>query len=154
MVVGGALILPAGYLAKLRGMQPAATARETERVERAAVQAVLDAEAALNRLPREMPRNNRGYDIESKTAEGELLFIEVKGRIAGAPTVTITRSEIGVGQNKSDQFILALVEVPSEEAPEVRYLRRPFEAGREPYFAEVSTNFDWRQLWDTASRPS
>ena len=82
-----------------------------------------------------MPHNNKGYDIESKTADGELLFIEVKGRIEGAETVTVTRSEIGVGRNKPDDFILALVEVPTRRRrrPGVRYLRRPVRGhGRAP----------------------
>jgi len=36
-----------------------------------------------------------GYDIESKVeADGRLRFIEVKGRVAGALTVTVTRNEI------------------------------------------------------------
>ena len=51
-----------------------------------------------------MPPNNKGYDIESQTPDGDLLFIEVKGRVAGAETFTITRSEIGVGRNKPEQL--------------------------------------------------
>ena len=153
-VVGGALVLPAGCLARLASSRPPITAQETERVERAAVHAVLAMEASLGRAAREMPRNNRGYDIESRAETGDLLFVEVKGRIEGAPTVTITRSEIGVGRNKPDQFILALVEVPVEGTPAVRYLRRPFEDAREPYFGEVSTNFEWKKLWTAAGPPS
>ncbi len=41
-------------------------------------------ESGLGRTPREMPQNNKGYDIESHTLDGDLLFIEVKGRIEGA----------------------------------------------------------------------
>ena len=82
---------------------PAARARETERVERAAVDAVLAAEQRLGRTAVEMPHNNKGYDIESKDPEGHLWFIEVKGRVEGAETVTVTTSEIGVGRNKPDQ---------------------------------------------------
>jgi len=92
--------------------------------------AVLATERLLGRVPDEMPPNNKGYDIESKDATGLLFFIEVKGRIEGADTVTVTRSEIGIGRNKPDQFILALVEVPSSGEATVRYQRRPFdEAG-------------------------
>ncbi len=65
VVVGGALTLPAGLLARLRGSvtDPAGWARETERVERAAVDAVLAVEHSLGRTPVEMSRNNKGYDI-------------------------------------------------------------------------------------------
>lgn len=64
VVAGGALILPAGLLARLRGSvaDPAGRARETERVEHAAVDAVLAVERSLGRTPVEMPRNNKGYD--------------------------------------------------------------------------------------------
>ncbi len=158
VVVGGALIVPAGLLARRAGERtgdPAIHARETERVERAAVDAVLAAERLLGRDPTEMPHNNKGYDIESKTASADLIFIEVKGRIQGAETVTVTRSEIGVGRNKPDDFILALVEVPGENGgdPVVRYLRRPFEGMGEPHFASVAETFNWKKLIERAEAP-
>ena len=40
---------------------------------------------------------------------GLLHFLEVKGRVVGAETVTITKNEILTGLNKPDEFILALV---------------------------------------------
>lgn len=46
----------------------------------------------LGHAPTEMPHNNPGYDIES-LANGHLDFIEVKGRIAGAQTFHVTRTE-------------------------------------------------------------
>jgi len=148
VVAGGALIIPAGLLARLRGdaVLPGDRARETKRVERAAVDAVLAAERALGRMPVEMPPNNKGYDIESKDRSGSLFFVEVKGRIAGAETVTVTKSEIGVGRNKPDQFILALVEVPDVAQPTVRYLRRPFDDSGNLPFGTISVNFDWKKL--------
>ena len=52
-----------------------------------------------------------GYDIESRDPRsGELRFLEVKGRVEGADTVTVTRNEILYSLNKPEQFILALVE--------------------------------------------
>ena len=159
VVVGGALIIPAGLLARRLGQRaddPATHARETERVERAAVDAVLAVESSLGRDPKEMPKNNKGYDIESKTPDGDLLFIEVKGRIQGAETVTVTRSEIGVGRNKPDDFVLALVEVPGDNGgePAVRYLRRPFEGMGEPHFASVAETFNWKKLIERAGAPA
>jgi hypothetical protein len=41
---------------------------------------------------------------------GKLRFIEVKGRVAGADTITVTRNEILYSLNKPDDFILAIVE--------------------------------------------
>ena len=57
---------------------------------------------------------------------GELRFIEVKGRVAGAETVTVTRNEILTALNKPDDFILAVVEVDGDQPATPRYVRRPF----------------------------
>jgi hypothetical protein len=100
-----------------------------------------------------MPPNNKGYDIESKDADGVLFFVEVKGRIEGADTVTVTRSEIGIGRNKPDQFILALVEVPSSGEATVRYQRRPFDEAGELPFGTISVNFDWKRLIERSTAP-
>ena len=40
---------------------------------------------------------------------GKLRFIEVKGRVSGAPTITVTRNEILYSLNKPEDFILAIV---------------------------------------------
>ena len=156
VVAGGALVLPAGLLAQLGGtpVDSAARARETERVERAAVDAVLAAERRLGRTAVEMAHNNKGYDIESKDPEGRLWFIEVKGRLEGSDTVTVTKSEIGVGRNKPDQFLLALVEVPFDGEPLVRYLRQPFDGSGDLPFGTISVTFDWKQLANRSEVPA
>jgi len=114
-------------------------------VERLAVDAVLAAERAAGREPREMEHTNPGYDVESRDpTSGKLLFIEVKGRAAGATTVTLTRTEILTGLNRPDTWFLALVEVEDGRAGEPRYVRRITD--REPGFAETSVNFDLKKL--------
>jgi hypothetical protein len=82
------------------------------------------------------------------------MFIEVKGRVAGAETFTITRSEIGVGRNKPDQHILALVEVPESGEPTARYLRRAFEDVGDLPFATISVNLNWKTYFDRAEVPA
>lgn len=64
-----------------------------------------------------------------------LCFVEVKGRIAGADTDTITRNEILTDLNWPEQFILAVVEVENGEVKSVQYLREPFKS--EPDFSSV-----------------
>ena len=60
-------------------------ARETARVERLAMDAVMAAERALGFEPRDVGSENRGYDVESRVpGTGKLRFIEVKGRVEGA----------------------------------------------------------------------
>ena len=157
VIAGGALVVPTGLLASLQGTSSneiADYARERSATERAAVDAVMTAERRLGRQPREMPPNNKGYDIESKDSGGTLWFIEVKGRGAGAETFTITRSEIGVGRNKPDQHVLALVEVPDTGEPAVRYLRRAFEGVGDLPFDTISVNLQWKAYIERSTVPT
>lgn len=154
VVAGGALVIPAGRLAELLGVarSPDHLARETRRVELAAMAAVMEAERALGYEPRDVSAQKVGYDVESGVpGTGRLRFIEVKGRISGATTVTITKNEIVTALNKPDDFILALVEV-NGSAGVPRYLRTPF--SREPDFGVTSVNYDLRELLSRAKDPS
>jgi hypothetical protein len=112
------------------------------------------AERKLGRDPLEMPPNNKGYDIESKDSDGTIWFIEVKGRVAGAETFTITRSEVGVGKNKPDQHILALVEVDEVAEPAIRYVRRAFEEVGELPFKTISVNLQWKAYLERGEVPT
>ena len=109
------------------------------------MQAVMLAETALRNHPRDVSKDNLGYDVESLDPRtGRLRFIEVKGRRAGAETVTVTRNEILTGINSPEQYILAIVEVEDGQAKAPRYVRRPF--GQEPDFGVTSVNYDWKDL--------
>lgn len=86
VVLGAALVIPAGLLAKLQGQPlpiPALFARQRKAVEEAAMQAVIEKkERSLGYLPVDVHRDNLGWDIESAIlGSGRLRFIEVKGRI-------------------------------------------------------------------------
>ena len=152
VAIGGALIVPAGLLARLRGEQPdERTTVETQRVERLAMDAVMAAERSLGFEPRDVGDQKVGWDIESIVPNnGRLRLIEVKGRFKGATTVTVTHNEIVQALNKPDDFILAIVEV-DEVASEPRYIRRPFHI--EPEFAVTSVNYNLRELFTQSSRP-
>ena len=82
---------------------------------------------------------------------GKLRFLEVKGRISGAETVTVTRNEILYSLNKPDDFILALVEFLDEDTHRTHYLRQPFR--REPDFGVTSVNYDFAELLARAEAP-
>ncbi len=153
VVIGGALIVPAGLLARLRGeQQPDCFAQETARVERLAMEAVLAAERRLGFEPRDVSAEKCGYDIESRMpGTGKLRFIEVKGRVAGADTVTLTKNEILTALNKPEEFILALVEVEGDVARPPRYVRQPFV--REPDFGVTSVNYNLKELLARAEAP-
>lgn len=153
VVVGGALIVPMGLLVKLQGQSfPAMFARDTERVEMLAMNAVMEAERNLGFKPTDVSRQRLGWDIESSVPQtGRMRFIEVKGRVVGAETVTVTKNEIMAALNKPDDFVLAIVEV-DETAVQARYVRRPF--NREPDFAATSVNYDLSELLMKSSFPT
>ena len=60
---------------------------------------LLAAERTLGRAPQEMPHNNPGWDIRSVAPDGQVLRIEVKGRISGADDFTITHNEVLTAKN-------------------------------------------------------
>jgi len=177
VVMGGALVVPGGLMARLKGKRddvPDLFARETRRIEQMAMQAVMDIERSLKYLPRDVSQDNCGYDIESAiTDSGKLRFIEVKGRLQGAKTVTVTKNEILTALNKPDDFILAIVLVPpTEESPSadpwqigdpaakygisqdgcrIYYVRKPFT--KEPDFGVTSVNYHLDELLAKAQSP-
>jgi hypothetical protein len=155
VVLGGAMIIPVGLFRKLIGQAPETPpdfALDTEESERRAMQAVMETERRLGFVPRDVSDENLGYDVESAIPDSGLLrFLEVKGRVRGARTVTITKNEILTGLNKPEQFILALVILdPDQET--VRYARVPFE--KEPDFKATSVNYDLAALLALAQEPA
>lgn len=159
-VIGAALVIPVGMLADTGASKApiqaptfAVSPEARKRVENLAMQSVIMAELHLGNDPRDISKENRGYDVESKDRETDRLrMIEVKGRVRGAETVTITRNEIVTALNKPEDFILALVEVDGDHASEPRYVRKPFD--KEPGFTEVSVNHDLKKLLNLSEPPS
>jgi hypothetical protein len=79
--------------------------------------AVFVAEKALGRRPKDVSaQRGLGYDIESIDADGNLFFIEVKGRADEADSLTLTINEVNTGRNAPLRFRLALVSVEGDRA--------------------------------------
>jgi hypothetical protein len=153
VALGGALIIPLGLVRKLRGETgtPPTFAMETERSEKLAMEAVMEAERDLGNQPHDVSDQKLGYDVESGVpGTGKLRFIEAKGRVAGAQTVTITKNEILTGLNKPEDFILAIGIVNGEHV-DLRYVRPPFQ--REPDFGVTSVNYDLNELLERGALP-
>jgi hypothetical protein len=91
MVVGGALIVPRGFLSFLRSeVHEDADAADRDLVERLALEAVIAAEQALGHDPRDVRREKLGYDIESRVPHtGRLRFLEVKEHRAGQAAAVV-----------------------------------------------------------------
>ena len=154
VVIGGALIVPAGLIANMTGKeQPGTHPVDTMVAAARARGIIMDIERRLGYDPVDRETEKLGYDIESRIpGTGRLRFIEVKGRITGAQSITVTRNEILTSLNKPDDFILAVVEFLDEQEHRVHYLRRPFQ--REPDFDVTSVNYDFAGLIARAGEPS
>lgn len=154
VVIGGMLVVPMGLLAAImeRALPMLDFAIDTQASAALAREIVIDIERNLGFEPIDCEAEKLGYDIESRIpGTGKLRFIEVKGRISGAETITVTKNEILTSLNKPDDFILAMVEFLDNGGHRVRYLRRPF--NREPDFGVTSVNYDFAELLARAEEP-
>src|SRR5437762_14371666 len=112
----------------------------------------MEVERQLGFKPTDRELERLGYDIESLEAStGRLRFLEVKGRVSGAATITVTKNEILYSLNKPEDFILTIVEFLPGNAHRVHYVRQPFQ--REPDFGVTSVNYDFAELLARASNP-
>ncbi len=157
VVLGGLLVAPIGLIRAMGGQPQAVQAVvDTQAAAARAREIVMEIERSLGFVPVDRESDKLGYDIESAIpGTGRLRFIEVKGRVAGADTVTVTKNEILYSLNKPDDFILAMVAFGADGSHEVRYLRRPFhEKGITTDFAGATVNFPIAQLLAEAALPS
>jgi superfamily II DNA or RNA helicase len=154
VVLGGLLVVPIGLIRAMTRQNAGATpALPDTQISAARARAiVMEIERGLGFEPVDREFERLGYDIESRIpGTGKLRFIEVKGRIEGAPTITVTRNEILYSLNKPDDFILAIVEFTGKDAHRSHYLRQPFQ--REPDFGVTSVNYAFAELLARAGPP-
>ena len=158
VALGGALVIPIGLLNRLRGDAPtdpiaamfAADAAARARVERLAMAAVRKTEEARGCRIVDVSPQKCGWDLTSYppavgSLEAEPRHIEVKGRVKGATTVTITRNEILYALNQADKFVLAVVFVGEGDVTEGPFfITNPF--SKEPDWGVSSVNYDLSEL--------
>ena len=157
VVVGGALVIPAGLIA-MRSGEPqgptwSADADARARVEKIGMDAVRKAEEALGHQVLDVSAEKCGWDLTAilPAEDGKLpqaRHIEVKGRAKGQSTITVTRNEILYGLNQADKFILAVVIVDGDSHEGPHYIRNPFT--QEPDWAVTSVNLELGQLMERA----
>jgi len=151
VIAGCALILPIGLIAMAQG-QASDHDPDAQAVGARARAIVMETERALGYAPVDREQDRLGYDIESRDPHtGRLRFIEVKGRVSGAETITVTRNEVLTALNKPDDYILAIVEFLNDGHHRVHYLRQPFR--REPDFGATSVNYSFAELLARAGPP-
>ncbi|MFH6571680.1 helicase-related protein [Aeromonas caviae] len=151
VVIGSALVIPQGLLAKRKGeaiFSPDAASRA--HIEKIAMQAVTQAEQALGHMVIDVSADKCGWDITARpqlNADGSLKpdrHIEVKGRSKGQTTITVSRNEILYALNQADKFLLAIVLVEGDNTEGPFYIRQPFT--KEPDMGVASINYDLADL--------
>jgi hypothetical protein len=160
VVLGGALVVPIGLLRKLRGepepdaatatfsADPAARAR----IEQIAMDAVRAVEEARGCRVVDVSAQKCGWDITSyaPAVDGKIpdsRHIEVKGRIQGATTVTVTKNEIFESWNQGAKYHLAIVLVGEDDSVDgPHYISHPFK--EEPPWGSASVNFEIKALME------
>ena len=155
VVMGGVLVIPAGLVYAMQGKEPTGpatfSAGDKDAAAAKARAVIMQVERELGFVPTDRETEKLGYDIESRIpGTGKLRFIEVKGRITGAATITVTKNEILYSLNKPDDFILGIVEFDGE-THRVHYVRQPFQ--REPDFGVTSVNYGFAELLARAEAP-
>lgn len=150
VVLGGALVIPAGLLAQRKG-EPGwtADAAARSRIELIAMQAVMAAERNLGHEVIDVSAQKCGWDVTSipRPVDGKLpptRHIEVKGRAKGQTTITVSRNEVLCGLNQADKFLLAIVLIDGDTYEGPHYVRNPFT--QEPDWAVTSVNLDLGEL--------
>ena len=153
VVLGGLLVVPVGLLTKMKHLPPQTMKRvDTQIAAAKAREIIMELERKLGFDPKDRETEKLGYDVESRVpGTGKLRFIEVKGRVTGADTITVTRNEILYSLNKPEDFILAIVEFMGD-SHKVHYIRQPFK--REPDFGVTSVNYNFSELLEHSEMPS
>ncbi|MDP1826612.1 MAG: helicase-related protein [Archangium sp.] len=158
IVVGGALVVPAGLLRQVRGDQADILSNDPEaraRIEWLAMAAVRKSEEGRGCRVEDVSAQKCGWDLTSypPAAEGKLpeaRHLEVKGRIKGATTVSVTRNEMICGLNQEDKFALVIVLVNENDSTDGPfYVRNAFE--QEPGWGVSSVNYKLDMLLSRAT---
>ena len=155
IVLGGALVVPAGLMRKIRGDEETSSTFSADpiarsRIERIAMDSVRRTEEAAGCRVVDVSQDKCGWDLTSHPPatdhkQPEPRHIEVKGRIKGAATITVTRNEMLYAFNQGDKFLLAIVFVAENDGVEGPfYIRRPFD--REPGWGVCSINYNVSDL--------
>ena len=159
IVLGGALVVPTGLMRQVRGDEEtsanfSADPNARSRIERIAMEAVRLAEESQGCHVVDVSADKCGWDLTSHppasdNKQPDPRHIEVKGRIKGAATITVTRNEMLYAFNQGDKFVLAIVLVSEDDSVEgPYYIRRPFD--REPGWGVSSINYNLSDLFQKA----
>jgi hypothetical protein len=147
VVSAGALVIPARFLSPVPRPDGGDVTDNAARarMEAIAMATVMEYEQRHGRIPVDVSKQNRGWDIESREPEnGVLRFLEVKGRRPDAATVCVTKNEWLTSLNKRSDFYLAIVTVDNDRAAEPMMIPDPVKG--DPEFGVTSVNLAIKEL--------
>lgn len=122
------------------------------------MKAVRQAEEARGCRVVDVSAQKCGWDLTSyvpAAVDGKIpesRHIEVKGRVKGATTVTVTKNEIFHSWNQGKKYHLAIVLVGEDDSIDgPHYITHPFK--EEPGWGISSVNYDLRELLSRTEPP-
>ena len=118
-IVGMAAILPA----QAPTLSDSADMHRDDEVERAAIAHVLAYEAHNGRQAEDLSPQKLPYDVRSTDADGNIRYIEVKGR-AGVGGVELSEREWLTAENMGDDYWLYVV-TDAKSQPALKIIRNP-----------------------------
>lgn len=154
VVISVALVIPMCLLQRLQGKSSGFSQNHQARLktERLAMEAVRREEEKRGCKVVDVSSQKCGWDLTSYPPErhgktSEVRYIEVKGHIKGASTITVTRNEIFTSCNQKDKYYLAIVILhPDDTLDSLCYIRHPFQ--EEPAWGISSVNYEIKALWE------
>jgi hypothetical protein len=156
-ILGAALVVPESFLGGESVQQVSVDADARRQVELIAMNAVSKDFANRGYVVRDVSALKCGWDItadqiaivDGREVVKKTLHIEVKGRVQGSDTVTITHNEIMSSFNQGDKFVLAIVLVDGGTSSGPYYVQKPWD--KEPAPDDVSINKSLAKLLERAS---
>src|SRR5207253_473668 len=112
--------------------------------ELAAMKVAMDYERADGREPVDVSKTGVGYDIRSEGLDGQVRYIEAKGRAAEA-TVTLYYTEWQTASRMREEFFIYYVTDPLK-TPKLWIIQDPVGRGLEPEERVVEYRFEADQL--------
>ena len=158
LIVSATLVLPESLVA---GGLPTPGSRNAgspiaRREKQAQIEAVLSAERALGRQPRQLTQADSAYDVLSTDpSNGETIRLLVLPMPAHAGTLVVSHNQLLTGKNAEPRYRLALVLGPQLPggSTEIRYVDQPFAKTEMQDYEAVYQYFDARAAWEGAKSP-
>ncbi len=98
--------------------------RSDTEIERVGMGIVMNYERSQGRIPEDVSTQNLGFDIRSKSIDGEIRYIEVKSR-ADEGKIALTPNEWITAQRFGDSYWLYIV-TNATKNPKLFIVRNPF----------------------------